>query len=198
MSTVRRVVLTAPAAAGKSFISAIAVDLLQRRHVPATLISDHVEFFKVKEEDAEHRHHVHPFGDARFRHVGSHLFDESIRRVAQQADAVQAQGRLSLVEIGRGAQSPTCDISYGRALELFGRDLWEPALVLYVDTPWELRRQRNLGRLEQGNGTPDDVMEELYRSDDVERLEQEGIEVRRLDGTASREELTETVSELLP
>lgn len=187
------IIVTSSAGGGKTTARLGLAKFFEAEGLPCKFISDGRHLVKIVEEDRDEKMHVHPHeGDPAFCITSQYPLDETVRRVVNEIP-VAKERQVILVELARGIGNgwPNLDISFGRLLRLIPEPTWERAVVLYIDTPWELRDKWNRER--RGNSRvelegqsfycPSLAMEVHFRESDflntlAPRLEVMGVPVQ--------------------
>ena len=184
--TGRLIWITGRAAAGKSTVIAhLAAALKQHRRYPV-VYNDEDLLLGLVRADTHHHHHEHPGGDPQqIRFTTGHLFDESLRVLnAHLLHEITIPGAIAIVELARGRHEPPVDLTYRRALQLFDARLWPHSTVFRLDIDVDTQLARNAARhTGTGNGTPDEIMRQLYTADDPQSFIDAGITVHPLLAT---------------
>ena len=142
------IVVTSSAGGGKTTARLGLAKFLEARGLLCKFVSDGKHLVEIVEEDKDEQMHVHPHeGNPAFCITSQYPLDETVRRVVNEIPAAE-EGQMILVELARGIGNgwPNLNISFGRLLELIPESIWERAVVLYIDTPWELRDRWNRER----------------------------------------------------
>jgi hypothetical protein len=164
---------TGRAACGKSTFIRIATEECRNVSLDIVSLCDEGLLFQILDEDTDHVHHDHPFGDARFRLKSNYPFDEGIRRISTQLremiDHPPSKPVVALIELARGKVTDILNVSFQRAISLLDPVVITNSHFVYLQSALNEQLERNRIRQQDGQPHPPDaVMESLYGSDDFD------------------------------
>lgn len=159
------------AASGKSTFANIAEEECKLASIAAQSFSDEKLLFKIIDEDTNHEHHYHPYGDKRFLFKTNYPFDEGIRQinmaVRQLLIAPPEKPFVTIIELARGRSHGIMDVSFARAFSLIDPNIIGHSHFFYIQSSWNQQLERNRARGTGGEPhTPESVMLDLYSEDD--------------------------------
>lgn len=167
--------VTGSAASGKTTFISLLTKKLQIFH---KVLTDAQEMLELNKLDIGHKHHTHPKGEEGFLLTSSYHFDESIRRIVDQI--TQEKEMFFIIEIARGVgTNAKIDLTFRRFIELIPSDVWSRSVLVYFNTPVNIRKDRNNLRRRVGFGSdirresfyvPSSAMEQFFLEDDFEKV----------------------------
>jgi len=192
--------ITGLAGSGKTTAVQIIKKQLSKVSIPFLVLSDEEMLFQLHLEDQEELHHYHPvINQECFLLKDNHFFDEGLSRINKELESINKRRIpvMVLVELARGSKSQALDVTYKRALQIIDKSIIKKSLIIYLETPFDLRMKRNQTRGKNGEHTPKQIMREIYKTDDISILRNRSLNIIRVLNNKDKQGLERSLNQIL-
>lgn len=152
-------------ACGKSTVSRLLADKIKKLVIAkrAELMDDFSILKEMLEKDVEFKRHKKEGNDIVI--TDRSMLDEAILVLKDAVAKNHGESRLTIIEFARD--------NYLAALKVFDKTVLESAIILYIKASFETCLKRN-GKPKRSNAVPVWIMERYYRTDDIQKILEDG------------------------